>query len=63
MVSPPIFLRNAAASKVRNEVRKAKLLVSSTMPASMASASRLRSALPPVLYCASSHTSSEAEEA
>ena len=61
--APAARRRNAAASKVLPPVRRVKCLVSSTIPASSASASsRIRSA-GSTRYCSSSVTSSEAEEA
>ena len=62
-VSAPALRRKAAVSKVRLPVRMVKPLVSSTMPASRASASaRSRSPLSR-MYWTSSVTSSLAEEA
>ena len=62
-VSAPARRRYAAASKVRPPVRLVKFLVSSTMPASRASASHLRMSPGSTRYCSSSVTSSEADEA
>ena len=62
-VSAPERRRKAAASKVRVPVRMVKFLVSSTMPASTASASILRRSVGSRIYWSSSVTSSLAEEA
>ena len=63
VVSAPERRSRAAASKVRSPVRMAKLLVSSTMPASRASASHLRISAGSFSSCKSSVTSSQVEEA
>ena len=62
-VSAPERRRKAAASKVRLPVRMVNCLVSSTMPASRASASVLSRSAGSSRYCSSSVTSSLAEEA
>ena len=62
-VSAPARRRKAAASKVRPPVRRVKCFVSSTMPASRASASSRRRLDGSMRYCSSSVTSSDAEEA
>ena len=62
-VSAPQRRRKAAASKVRPPVRRVKLLVSSTMPASSASASPRSRSVESSRYWSSSVTSSQAEEA
>ena len=59
----PARRRKAAASKVRPPVRRTKCFVSSTMPASRASASSRRRLDGSMRYCSSSVTSSDAEEA
>ena len=62
-MSAPERRRKAAASKVRVPVRMVKFLVSSTMPASTASASIFKRSVGSRIYCKSSVTSSLAEEA
>ena len=62
-VSAPERRGKAAASKVRPPVRMVKFLVSSTMPASRASASVRSRSVGSAMYWSSSVTSSLAEEA
>lgn len=62
-VSAPERRRKAAASKVRLPVRMVNCLVSSTIPASRASASVLNRSAGSSRYWSSSVTSSLAEEA
>ena len=62
-VSAPVRRRKAAASNVRPPVRLVKFFVSSTMPASSASASQRRMSDGSTRYCSSSVTSSQVEEA
>ena len=62
-VSAPERRRKAAASKVRPPGRMVKFLVSSTMPASRASASVRSRSVGSAMYWSSSVTSSQAEEA
>ena len=62
-VSAPQRRRKAAASKVRSPVRMAKFFVSSTMPASMASASQRRMSSLSQTSCNTSLRSSQTLEA
>ena len=63
VVSAPALRRKAAASKVRSPVRMVKFFVSSTMPASMASASLRRMSSVSTVSCRTSLMSSQTEEA